>query len=70
MKSSKEKVKDLVNFVETEMNASKTIKTHEVLADGKVDFQGTKDACKLYIAANGPLCEIYLGTKLKMRKIK
>lgn len=69
MKSSEEKVKDLVNFVETEMNASKTIKTHEVLVDGKVEFQGTKDACKLYIAANGPLCEI-LGTKLKMRKIK
>jgi hypothetical protein len=70
MKSSKEKVKDLVNSVETEMNASKTIKTHEVLADGKVDFQGTKDVCKLYIAAIGPLYEIFLGTKLKMRKIK
>lgn len=69
MRSSKDKVRDLIDFVESEMNASKTTKTHEVLADGKVDFQGTKDACKLYIAANGPLCEI-LGQHLKMRKIK
>ena len=66
---TKKEIKDAIDFAVSEMKASETTKTHEVVSGTKVEFQGTKDGCKLYVAANGPFAEI-LGEKLKIRKIK
>lgn len=62
-------INDAVNFAVSEMNKSKKIKTHEVVSADGVEFQGTKDGCAVFKAANEPFYEI-LGKKLKVRKIK
>lgn len=63
-------MKDLADYVTEEWKKSETIKTHEVIDNtGEIQFQGTKDACDIWLAANAPLGTI-LGFKYKKRKIK
>lgn len=62
--------KELVDFVTEEWEKAETIKTHEVVNNlGEVEHRGTKNSCKIYVSANGPLGEI-LGISYKIRKIK
>lgn len=65
----KSTINDAVQFAVSEMNKSEKTKTHEVICDNNVEFQGTKDACAIYIAANDVFYKI-LGKTMKVRKIK
>lgn len=70
MKTDNERVKEAIEWAIKEWKTSENTKTHKVVnSSGEVEFSGTKDGCKIFIAANGPIYEV-LNLKLKIRKIK
>ncbi len=69
----KDETPEWVQYVVDEWDKAKTVKAHKthkvVNNNGEVEHTGTRESCKLYVAANAPLGR-WCGITYKIRKMK